>query len=460
MPTEHSALSGAMQIVRGCLGLDPGQDLVIFVDETTIEAGITIAEAADYLRVPYTVILVPISLQRRIPQENDLSLLIQGAAREARAILTCVNAMPDCLSFRERILETQWSARTRIGHMPGASLEVLELADVDLGQLIVDCRRIELAMARGRTLEFVSYASDGTPHCLTVDIGGWERLPVASDGVISDGVWGNVPSGETYIAPIEKSAEGGVVINGSIPGLVIEPGGEIMLHFEQGSLVRIEPADSPTAHWLRETQIQKAQAKGDQNWSNLAEIGVGVDPALGTLTGNMLLDEKLAGTAHIAIGSNMFMGGNVDATIHCDMVVWRPTIVIDGKMILDRGSPSFVESEWCENYSEISLKDSPLSTAVAVACSGIQARSHNGQLQRVLRSEPGRVSDCFVGDDETSRLAHSLYTKLPVESEWMPIDELAACSGLDSETLRRVLHVIWAYDLISFRQHLGEETHV
>ena len=54
------------------------------------------------------------------------------------------------------------------------------------------------------------------------DIGGWDRLPVASDGIIRDGAWGNVPSGETYIAPMEGTAEGQVLINGSIPGLVLD----------------------------------------------------------------------------------------------------------------------------------------------------------------------------------------------------------------------------------------------
>jgi hypothetical protein len=449
MSAEHSAFSGAIQIVRRCLGLEHGRELVIFIDETTVEVGVVISQAATSLGIPQTVILVPISLQRRIPQESNLSLLAQGAAREARAILTCVNSMPDCLPFREHILETQWSARTRVGHMPGASLEVLKMANVDFEQLIADCQHIELAMARGRTLRFISYTPDSIPHCLTVDIGGWGRLPVASDGMIGDGVWGNVPSGETYIAPIEKSGEGSVVVNGSIPGLVIEPSGEIVLYFERGNLVDIEPADSPTAHWLRETQIQKAKAKGDRNWANLAEIGIGLNPAVDHLTGNMLFDEKMAGTAHIALGSNTFMGGRVDAAIHCDMVVRSPSIVIDDKMILDRGRLCLHESEWRENHSEVWLEDSPLHTALAVARSGTQAKPQSGRLQRILRSEPGRVSACFVGNDQTSELAHTVYVNLSVESEQISIDELAAGCDMDSETLRRVLHVMWVYDLIS-----------
>lgn len=175
MPVDDSVLTGARQIVEQCLGLQPDQQFVIFADETTIEPAVAVAEAAESLGVSHTVILVPVSVQRRVPGGANLSLPAQGAAREARAILTCVNARPDCLPFRRFILETHWSARTRIGHMPGASLDVLRLAAVDFRRLVADCWNMEVAMARGRTLELISYAADGTPHSLTTEIGGWER---------------------------------------------------------------------------------------------------------------------------------------------------------------------------------------------------------------------------------------------------------------------------------------------
>jgi leucyl aminopeptidase (aminopeptidase T) len=447
--SETSIQTGARRIVQSCLGLKPSQQLVIFVDETTVEPGVAIAETAESLGVWQTVILVPTAIQRRIPGGGDLSFAAQRAAREARAILTCVNALPECLPFRERILETHWTAHTKIGHMPGASLQVLKLADVDLEQLAADCQCVEAAMARGKRLELISYAANGTPHHLTADIGGWERLPVASDGIISDGAWGNVPSGETYIAPMEGTGEGSIVINGSIPGLVIELDQEMVLRFEWGRLARIEPADGLAARWLHETQISKAQATGDLQWSSLAEIGVGINPAVESLTGNMLFDEKAAGTAHIALGSNTFMGGMIDASIHCDMVTREPTIRIDDKLVLERGRLAYVESEWHEHYSQVSLQGSPLREAIRVARSGVQAnRAADGRLQRVLRPEPGRLSACFVGGPETARMAQTLYAMLPDEGGGVSLDELARRAHMDAQVARRVLHVLWQYDLV------------
>jgi hypothetical protein len=449
MPTDPAILSGARQIVQQCLGLEPTQQLVVFVDETTVEPGVAIATAAEELAVPAMLMLVPVAVQRRIPMKSDLSFLAQGAAREARAILTCVNAMPECLPFRQRILEAHWTARTRIGHMPGASTEVLRLADVDFDRLVNECWCLEIAMARGQTLELISYGAGGESHHLEADLGGWDRLPVASDGVICDGAWGNVPSGETFVAPVEGTAQGSVVINGSIPGLVIDPGTEMVLHFEWGRLVRIEPPDGPAARWLRETQIAKAQAAGDLNWANLAEIGVGLNPAVEELTGNMLFDEKAAGTAHIALGSNTFMGGTVKASIHCDMVTRGPTIRIDGKSVVDNGRLAYVEQDWHEHHAGVSLDGCPLQTARSVARSGVQASlAPGGRLQRVLRPETGRVSACFVGDQRTAHFAQTLFGCIPAEGSAVEIAELAGQANMDVVVVRQVLEVLRRYDLV------------
>ena len=305
-------------------------------------------------------------------------------------------------------------------------------------------------MARGKRLELISQAANGVEHRLVADVGGWERLPVASDGIISDGAWGNVPSGETYIAPMEGSAAGSIVINGSIPGLVITPGQEMVLYFERGRLMRVEPEDGPAARWLRETQISRAKAKGDLYWSNLAEIGVGVNPAVQALTGNMLFDEKAAGTAHVALGSNIFMGGLVDASIHCDMVTRAPTIRIDDKTVIDAGRLAYVESEWHEHYSQISLAESPLRAATEAARSGVQTiRAADGRLQRILRPEPGRVSACLVGNPETARMAYNLYRLLPEEGGRVSLNELSRRAQMDAKVARQILHLLLQYELIN-----------
>lgn len=449
MSAKQEAFNGAQKIIKYCLGLHQQQELLIVSDETTIEVSMMLTEAAAQLGIHPTTVLIPVALQRRIPHHQELSLSLQTIARDARAILTCVNGQPDCFPFRDYILENWRSARTRIGHMPGADMDVLTLANVDFDQLINNCGQLELVMARGRQLTLQSCAADGTRHELVADIGGWQRLPVASNGVIGDGIWGNVPSGETYIAPIEGSAHGSVVINGSIPDRLLAPNEEILLRFKAGRLVAIEPEDCPAAQWLIATHIEPARARNDPNWHNLAEIGIGMNTAVSALTGNMLFDEKSAGTAHIALGSNTFMGGQVESCIHCDMVILNPAILIDGKPIIANNQIAIEPADWHENFRHVMLEHSPLSVAAKVIRSGVQTEIRdNGQLWRVLRSEPGRVSHCMVGDEETARLARQIYARLPEGREWIAVNTLAWRTKLSADCVRRVLHVLWDYALI------------
>lgn len=450
MGHRRSELDGAKRILRQCLGLESDQSLVVILDETTARTGAVLAAAADLEGITCSAFLVPVAAQRRIPVHGDLNPAVQEAAQGAGGLLICVNASPECIGFRDYILETQWSARMRIGHMPGASLAVLRLANTDIGQLSADCHLVEEAMARGHTIELRTYAADGGEHVLTADIDGWSRLPVASDGVIADGVWGNVPSGETYIAPVEETGEGSVVVNGSIPGAVISAGGEVVIRFSRGCVTSIEPAEGVAARHLEKSQIALARAAGDGNWRNLAEIGVGLNPAVRRLTGNMLFDEKAAGTAHIALGDNQFMGGRVKAAIHCDMVSRGPTVLIDNQPIVDRGR---LARDWPrEHYADIDLRVSPLLAATEVCGSGTEAvTTEDGRLQRTLRPEPGRVSACQVGDDETARLAAAVYRYMPEPGSWIAPDRLAGSTHLPERTVRELLHMLWSYELASYR---------
>jgi len=69
---------------------------------------------------------------------------------------------------------------------------------------------------------------------------------------------------------------------------------------------------------------------------NIAELGIGTnDQAI--VTGEILEDEKVMGTAHIALGNNISMGGTCNVGIHVDGVFLNPNIEIDGMVLLDKG---------------------------------------------------------------------------------------------------------------------------
>ena len=74
----------------------------------------------------------------------------------------------------------------------------------------------------------------------------------------------------------------------------------------------------------------------NKNAFNIAELGIGTNPKA-IITGNILEDEKVLGTAHIAFGKNSSFGGKVDVPIHIDGVFNKPTIYVDKKLIIDDG---------------------------------------------------------------------------------------------------------------------------
>jgi leucyl aminopeptidase (aminopeptidase T) len=448
MKITQDHVEGARQVIQRGLGLLPGQNLLIIADETTEDVAALLRDTAMSIGVSAMIVFIPQEQQMLIPQEYELSDRVQSAAQEARAIITCVNDSPDCLPFRYWVFHNYWKAHARLGHMPGASLPLLKLANVDYKKLVDSCHRLELAMARGRTIEFISFSKSGEKYFLQAEIGGWDRIPVASNGVIEDGIWGNVPSGETFIAPIEGTADGLVVINGSIPGRVIDMDEEFFVRFEQGRLVDIYPRDNQAVRMLFEKQFNVAKAKDDANWDKLAEIGIGVNPAFGTLTGSMLLDEKCAGTAHVALGTNTYMGGAVNATIHCDLVVKKPSIRIDGKPVLEAGELVLRPADWLDDFQQVDLERSLLREARQVCRSEGEIDVVKKQLVRILHSVPGRLIHYPIGSPETARLASRVYRCLPAGEVWVDIQQLTARTNMDAGTVRKLLHVMKEYAVI------------
>ena len=74
-----------------------------------------------------------------------------------------------------------------------------------------------------------------------------------------------------------------------------------------------------------------------RNLDNFAEIGFGVNPKA-RLNGFWQEEKKALGTMHIALGDNIYYGGKVKCDIHMDLVVYKPTVKVDGKLILDKGA--------------------------------------------------------------------------------------------------------------------------
>ena len=140
----------------------------------------------------------------------------------------------------------------------------------------------------------------------------------------------SIPRGEVYVAPREDSAEGVAVIDRLfIRGKPVE---RLGLTFEGGRVVKAEAPDDAGVAALWEVL---ASASGDKDV--IAEFAIGLNPGVTEAVGDAMLDEKIGGSVHIAVGMNERFGGRNRSNLHLDLVMLCPTVELDGSPIVTAG---------------------------------------------------------------------------------------------------------------------------
>jgi leucyl aminopeptidase (aminopeptidase T) len=117
------------------------------------------------------------------------------------------------------------------------------------------------------------------------------------------------------------------VVDGSLAGigLVPEP---VELVIEGGHLTSARGGQGMAF-------MELLTAHGDEATS-VAELGIGTNEKA-KLTGEILEDEKIAGTCHVAFGASAGIGGTVQVPVHLDCIVMKPTVEVDGEAIVRNG---------------------------------------------------------------------------------------------------------------------------
>lgn len=439
----------ANNILTRSLNLRRDQNLLIFADANSLEVAELLTRAADELGITTTTLFVPRVAQSEAHAAESLPLPIEAAIREADGVLSCLSDRAEHLSYRLRVLHASWNRRTKLAHAPGLTLDILAAADTDYAAISEAAQLLATVLLLGKRMEVVTTDSRGQEHRLQVTLGGWNHPPGISDGVIPDGAWGNLPPGEVYITPREGMGE--VVINGSLPGKVLRQGEELTLTVRGGQVVDIQPEAGPVARHLHATQIAHAERRGDPHWSNLAEIGFGLNPDIHDLSGVMLADDKKAHTLHIGLGQSISLGGSVDSTIHCDLVVRRPTVYVNGRLVLKRGDWRINEADWRQDYRTVTVPEGWWPGFTHVRRSGVRTEREGGRLVCVWDAGRGRWDSTPVGNEQTARLAARLYELLPDGGVVISKDALLEAvvrAGFPFSATPNVLWVMYLYDLV------------
>jgi aminopeptidase len=170
-----------------------------------------------------------------------------------------------------------------------------------------------------RTLRIVGPGTDLT-------VGVTARTWINSDGKR------NFPSGEVFTGPIENSANG--IIRCSFP--VMTAGrqiADVRLRFEEGVVVEASAA--------RNEAYLLAALDTDDGARRLGEVAIGTNFDMTRFTGQILLDEKIGGTAHVALGAGYpDTGSNNRSAIHWDLICdlrQSGRIEADGELVMVDG---------------------------------------------------------------------------------------------------------------------------
>lgn len=312
--TRPETVAVCQRLLEENLGATPNETLVVVTDGPKRDIGRALFEAGRALELEAGLLeMRPRERSGVEPPEYVVS------AMETADIVVC----PTSTSLTHtRARERACESGARVATMPGITPEMF-----DGGAITADYTEVKrLTAAITERLSNASHARiESHGERLTLGLDGRDGIP--SDGVCRKaGSSGNLPSGEGYIAPVEGTANGTLVVDGGIVGVgvVDEP---LVIEISNGRIVSVS---GESAEAFRDAVADDDCAR------RVCELGIGTNPAA-EIIGIVLEDEKVYGTCHVAFGDNAGFGGTIECDSHVDGIVREPDVYLDDELVVSGG---------------------------------------------------------------------------------------------------------------------------
>ncbi|MBD3285782.1 aminopeptidase [candidate division WOR-3 bacterium] len=307
-------LKGIRNIVDSCLGVKKGDRSVVICDRPKRKIG---ADLFDYLvKTGADATLCEIIPRRQHGEEPPK--YVAELLRQTDVFLIPASKSMTHTHARKQAIEKGARGATlpdvtedMISRTMAADYKGIEKRTRKLAKIMAGAKRVHITTASGTDVEIVT---EGREFFLDTGV------------LTKPGAFSNLPAGEIYIAPLEGKSNGIVVFDASFSGIgmLSQP---ITIEIENGRAARIKGDRGKLARML--------DAPGKKG-RNLAELGIGTNDRA-KITGNVLEDEKVMGTIHLAFGDNSTFGGKVKVDVHLDGMVLKPNVVADGREIMKNG---------------------------------------------------------------------------------------------------------------------------
>jgi leucyl aminopeptidase (aminopeptidase T) len=305
----------ARTVVRDCLAVREGEEVLVICNRATRRIGAALCDAAAQAGAEAVLAV----MAERASHAGEPPAALAAAMAAADVVLAPTVQSLSHTAARKAASE----AGVRIATLPGVTEEMLARV------MSADIERL-----RRRGAAVAAALDSGSEARITCPLGSDLRLGIEGRAAIPDageltapGAFGNLPCGEGFIAPVEGTGEGTLVVAGSIAGIgkVTEP---VTLSVGDGHLREASGTEG-------ERLLELLSAHGPDG-TNVAELGIGTNEKA-VLTGEILEDEKIIGTAHVAFGASAGIGGTVQVPVHLDCVVLDPNVTVDGEQLVRGG---------------------------------------------------------------------------------------------------------------------------
>ena len=307
---------GARVIVETCMGIKPREKVLIIMSTGFTRNAKLLAEQAQVLGADVNTIKVDLKDMQVEPPEE-----VSKEMRDSDVVLGVLPYSTIQLFLHMNARRTATDAGTRVGGVPYIKPDI---KSEDIHEITELTEKLSEILTSGEEARITTLK--GTDVVLSMK----DRIsaPLRVRHVVP-GAWGAVPEyAEAAIAPVEGTAQGTWVVDVFFEkvGAIKTP---VIITIEDGRAVKIEGAEEAD-------KIKAIIEAADENGTNIAELGIGTNHTLKHTTGTVG-DKMMKGTAHLAIGKNINIGGQTYSNIHHDGVMDKTTIIIDGKTIQKDG---------------------------------------------------------------------------------------------------------------------------
>ncbi len=309
---SNKLYKAAEKAVKQSLCLRKGERFLLVTDKQKMEIAEALAYWAKECGTETTTYLMTETLRPIIQPTR----LFKEMAKKATAIAYMLDSRIEEKPFRGYMVKVGME-NSRICMMPGLTREMMErLVNIDFAQMDAFTKKVMRALKDAD--DVVVENPQGTKIAFSVRGRKWAN----DNGDISRrGMHGNLPAGECFTAPVERSFSGKLVIS-----LIDDKLGRGVMEFEKGRLVK----------WSGKGIKAIVKNIGqDESGFIIGEFGIGTNRKA-RITANMLEAEKAFGTAHFAIGDSYGLGKN-RSPYHYDALVDKVTIRVKRKYIVKEG---------------------------------------------------------------------------------------------------------------------------